>query len=232
MIDRGDLSAEIEQENLYGAIETIAKSCKYEGKPLIMATENLVTMTNNNQPTKSEIISLGHSLSINTDCIMLSEETAVSNNFENILKWLYKFLNKNKFEKIDNKPFYKDSELWDAFSLIPKVPTIIITLSGKALFNAIKTGNYDLHIITNSSNIRTICNFFKKEIKVTLMNVKNKIPSKIIYDYALQNYKKLFKYNRYICAVYVSQPFHGAEADNITIINKHKIIKFIKQNKI
>ena len=78
MIDRGDLAAEIGNEKLYDAIVSISQASKKFGKSLIMATENLDPMMTRKSPTKSEIVSLGFSLSINADKIMLSDETATS----------------------------------------------------------------------------------------------------------------------------------------------------------
>ena len=42
MIDRGDLSAEIGEINLFKEIANISNKTKENGKPLIMATENLI----------------------------------------------------------------------------------------------------------------------------------------------------------------------------------------------
>ena len=53
---------------------------KENGKPLIMATENLETMIFRETPSKSEVISIANSIEIGSDCIMLSEETATSKN--------------------------------------------------------------------------------------------------------------------------------------------------------
>ena len=92
MIDRGDLSAEIGDNNLYDAILKISNLTKKYGKPLIMATENLETMSTSNNPTKNDIISLGFSNQINSDIIMLSEETASSDKWKKIIIWLNKFL--------------------------------------------------------------------------------------------------------------------------------------------
>ena len=74
MIDRGDLGAEIGDSNLFKMIEKISKKTKEKGKPLIMATENLESMINNSSPSKSEIVSLGFSLKLFSDVIMLSDE--------------------------------------------------------------------------------------------------------------------------------------------------------------
>ena len=46
--------------------------CKKFGKPLIMATENLGSLYNQNTPSKNDIISLGHSMGVNSDMIMLN----------------------------------------------------------------------------------------------------------------------------------------------------------------
>ena len=75
MIDRGDLAAEIGMSSLFRSIEQIAHETKWAGKPLIMATENLETMMVRQLPSKSEVMSIAHSISIGADCIMLSEET-------------------------------------------------------------------------------------------------------------------------------------------------------------
>ena len=95
MIDRGDLSAEIGEMNLYRAIKKISEVTKSQDKPLIMATENLDSMIIGNSissPTKSEIISLEISRDLGADRIMLSDETATSKNWRGILDWLSKFL--------------------------------------------------------------------------------------------------------------------------------------------
>ena len=62
MIDRGDLAAEIGFTSLYNAVEDITRKTKVNGKPLIMATENLESMSNRETPSKSEVISLAHSV--------------------------------------------------------------------------------------------------------------------------------------------------------------------------
>ena len=92
MIDRGDLSAEVGDENLYDGINKISIFCKKFGRPLIMATENLETFYKNNNPSRNDIVSLGFSKQINSDMIMLSEETALSLRWKKIFSWLHNFL--------------------------------------------------------------------------------------------------------------------------------------------
>ena len=82
MIDRGDLSAEIGEEKLYDAIIKIIKNANKFNIPIILATENLTSMLKNPSPSKSEIFSLGYLQSLKIDRVMLSEETAISKNWE------------------------------------------------------------------------------------------------------------------------------------------------------
>ena len=56
-------------------------------------SQNLESMQKRLQPSKSEIIALEHSISLGSNIIMLSDETATSNLFLNTLDWLYNFLN-------------------------------------------------------------------------------------------------------------------------------------------
>ena len=96
MIDRGDLSAEIGESKLYDAVVKISNICKRNGKPLVMATENLGSMVENSLPNKSEIMSLAFSETLNVDEIMLSDETATSKNYYTTIQWLYNFIKLKK----------------------------------------------------------------------------------------------------------------------------------------
>ena len=114
-----------------------------------MATENLESMIADNvttSPTKSEIISLEFSRDLGADRIMLSDETATSNNWKNILKWLDKFLNFKKFfaHKLKNKY----DIFWSTLSKFEKLPIILFTKKGYAV-QKIKNFNYQsLYIFT------------------------------------------------------------------------------------
>jgi len=114
MIDRGDLSAEIGDYNLYQGINKISSCCKKYGKPLIMATENLESLYNNNNPSKNDIVSLGHSKQVQSDIIMLSEETAVSKKWKKIFTWLIRFINSTKKNKTTK---YSDNIFWEIAKL-------------------------------------------------------------------------------------------------------------------
>ena len=92
MIDRGDLFAEVGIAQFYEAIIKIANTSLSYKRPLIMATENLDSMQHRLQPSKSEVISLQHSINLGSNLLMLSDETATSDLYMNTIRWLHEFL--------------------------------------------------------------------------------------------------------------------------------------------
>ena len=104
MIDRGDLAAEVGNEKLTDYVDKIISDCKFFGKPIIIATENLNSLINNSVPSKSDILNLDYYLAKNVDFIMLSDETATSKNWVNTVTWLNRYLGskRKKIKKIQN----------------------------------------------------------------------------------------------------------------------------------
>ena len=142
MIDRGDLAAEIGFDRLFDSINTIADQTKAHGKPLIMATENLETMVNKELPSKSEVMSIAYSVTIGVDCFMLSEETATAASGQQIVSWLYRFLqtckrvNKPKSTSTVENKF---PAIWRSLANLDHTPVVLITKSGYALFEYFST---------------------------------------------------------------------------------------------
>ena len=106
MIDRGDLAAEVGISNLYEYVEKIIDDSKSQGKPVIIATENLNSLLSENAPSKSDVTNIDYYISRKVDYLMLSDETATSKNWKNIITWFSQYL-KNKKNKV--KVFKKTS---------------------------------------------------------------------------------------------------------------------------
>ncbi len=103
MVARGDLATETSPEVVPIVQRQIIKTCRQKGKPSIVATHMLASMTNTPEPTRAEVSDIATAVIVGADCVMLSDETA-SGDFPTeavqIMKRVVRYTEKNNpFER-------------------------------------------------------------------------------------------------------------------------------------
>jgi len=225
MIDRGDLSAEIGNNQLYNSIINISNISNYLGKPLIMATENLFSMQTNSSPSKSEIISLAFSNQIQSDQIMLSDETATSKNWLKILYWLKDFISSsNKFnmsKRYKNNIDLNNNIFNNIFKSLENTTLIIFTKKGY-IINKILSSKKKNKFFVFSDNKKVINqSFFSANCTAFLTKRFPKNMESFIFNNIKKKKKLIFKSNLSAFLTYVNYPKKGSRANTLSLIKKN-----------
>lgn len=114
MVARGDLGIEVPYYEVPNIQKMIIKKANEYSKPVITATQMMLSMTENERATRAEISDVANAVIDGTDAVMLSEESAVGKHPNKVVEAMSNTI--KEVEKI--YPYYKNLEVIDETDMI------------------------------------------------------------------------------------------------------------------
>jgi pyruvate kinase len=142
MVARGDLGIEVPIETVPAIQKEIIGRCNSAGKPVIVATQMLLSMVNSPVPSRAEVTDVWTAILDGTDAVMLSEETTVGKYPVEAVRMLDRIARSTERSLHSYSPMAAETETNDTASAIARAACRLADYVGaKAIVAPTKTGS-------------------------------------------------------------------------------------------
>jgi len=190
MVARGDLGIEVPYYKVPSIQKRIIRKANAASKPVITATQMLLSMAQNEMATRAEISDVANAVLDGTDAVMLSEESAVGTNPVNVVEVMANTIRETEevypYDKFEQYEFLDETDIISSSTAklaeqLDVDAIISITTSGKS---AVKLARYriknDIYAVTHDEKIaRSLSIVWGLK---PLMYIKNQNPSLMLSD--------------------------------------------------
>jgi len=181
MVARGDLGVEIPAEKVIVAQKMMISKCNKIGKPVIVATQMLESMTNNPRPTRAEVSDVANAVLDGADCVMLSGETAKGAYPNEVVAYMSRICCEAQATTRDSVFFWSIKELQNVpmaaeESICSSAVNTVLEVGAKALIVLSNTGRSARLLAKYRPNCQIYCATERKEVARALCAVRSVIP--------------------------------------------------------
>lgn len=152
MIARGDLGIEIPFYEVPRIQKMIIKKANEQAKPVITATQMMLSMTENERATRAEISDVANAVLDGTDAVMLSEESAIGKNPVAVVKAMSNTIKETEIIYPYNK--FDEFAFCDETDMIASSSTMLATrLNANAILSITGSGKSAIKMARNRTKI-------------------------------------------------------------------------------